>query len=74
MSKRGKTPSSADSGKWQEMDNTGKDDQAYVTLYDKYKQSRGRDPQGAMKYLDAAMKLREKGDVSQDAIIGAAYL
>lgn len=25
-------------------------------------------------YLDAAIKLREKGNVSEDAIIGAAYL
>jgi hypothetical protein len=56
------------------MDNTGTDDKAYVALYDKYKQNRGKDPQGAMKYLDAAMKLRERGNVSQDAIIGAAYL
>ena len=50
------------------------DDEKYVALYDKYKQNRGKDPQGAMKYLDAAMKLRERGNVSQDAIIGAAYL
>ena len=51
-----------------------KDDKAYISLMDRYKINRLKDHQGAQKYLDAAMKLREKGDVSQDAIIGAAYL
>lgn len=50
-----------------------KDDQAYVALMIKYKEMRGADGKGAMKYLDAAMKLRERGEVSQDGIIGAAY-
>ena len=56
------------------MDNTGADDNAYIALYDKYKQNRGKDPQGAQKYLEAAMKLRERGNVSDDAVIGGAYL
>jgi hypothetical protein len=45
-----------------------------VALMDKYKRTRHTDGQGAMKYLDAAMKLRETGDVSKDAILGGAYL
>jgi hypothetical protein len=53
---------------------TGKDDKAYVALMDKYKRARLTDGQGAMKYLDAAMKLRETGDVSSDAVLGGAYL
>jgi hypothetical protein len=51
-----------------------KDDKAYVALMDKYKQNRGKDPQGSVRYLEAAMKLRETGDVSDDAVIGGAYL
>ena len=39
-----------------------------------YKVLRGKDPEGAQKYLEGAMKLRKVGDVSQDAIIGGAYL
>jgi hypothetical protein len=53
---------------------TGKDDKAYVALMDKYKRARITDGQGAMKYLDAAMKLRETGEVSDDAVLGGAYL
>jgi len=53
-----------------------KDDAAYVSLMDKYKQLRGSaiDNEAAMKYLDAAMALRERGNVSDDAVLGAAYL
>ena len=51
-----------------------KDDKKYVALMDTYKQKRLRDPQGAQKYLEAAMKLRQDGEVSDDAMIGAAYL
>jgi hypothetical protein len=50
------------------------DDKKYIALMDKYKQNRGKDPQGAQKYLEAAMKLSSTGDVSDDAHIGAAYL
>jgi hypothetical protein len=53
---------------------SGKDDKAYVALMDKYKRARLTDGRGAMKYLDAAMKLRETGDVSKDAVLGGAYL
>jgi hypothetical protein len=50
------------------------DDQKYIALMAKYKEIRGELGPEANKYLDAAMKLRDKGDVSDDAIIGAAYL
>jgi len=52
------------------------DDAAYVALIDKYKQLRGSaiDHEAAMKYLDAAIALRERGNVSDDAVLGAAYL
>lgn len=50
------------------------DDDKYMALMDRYKVHRGTDPKGSQKYLEAAMKLRERGNVSQDAIIGAAYL
>ena len=50
------------------------DDDKYIALMDKYKMNRLQDPQGAMKYLEAAMKLQERGNVSDDALIGGAYL
>ena len=50
------------------------DDDKYIMLMDKYKRERLRDPQGSLKYLDAAMSLRDKGEVSDDAVIGGAYL
>ena len=50
-----------------------KDDKAYVALMIKYKEMRGANGQEAMKYLDAATELRERGNVSDDAFIGAAY-
>jgi hypothetical protein len=53
-----------------------KDDNQYMELMDKYKVAR-RDPdqrEAADLYLRAAMELRERGNVSQDVIIGAAYM
>ena len=50
------------------------DDKKYIALMDRYKTTRRDDPQGAMKYLDAAIKLKGQGNVSRDAIIGGAYL
>ena len=50
------------------------DDKKYIALMDKYKLNRLKDPKGAMKYLDAAMALSERGNVSDDARVGAAYL
>jgi hypothetical protein len=50
------------------------DDKKYNTLMAQYKRMRTSDPAEAEKYLRGAMKLREQGNVSDDAIIGAAYL
>ena len=50
-----------------------KDDKAYVALMIKYKEMRGENGKEAMKYLDAAIELRERGSVSEDAFIGGAY-
>jgi len=51
-----------------------KDDRKYLALMDAYKKNRLEKGEAANLYLEAAMKLRKKGDVSDDAIIGAAYL
>ena len=53
---------------------SGTDDDKYITLMNQYKVMRTRDPKAAEKYLQGAMKLREVGDVSHDAILGGAYL
>ena len=50
------------------------DDQKYVALMAKYKEMRGEMGPEANRYLEAAMKLRDKGGVSEDGVIGAAYL
>lgn len=50
------------------------DDNKYIALMDKYKRARMKDGKEAMKYLEAAMALREMGKVSEDAVIGGAYL
>jgi hypothetical protein len=50
------------------------DDKKYIALMDKYKLNRRSDPQGALKYLDAALKLKERGNVSEDAVAGGAYM
>jgi hypothetical protein len=50
------------------------DDQKYVALMARYKEMRGEMGPEANRYLEAAMKLRDKGGVSDDAIIGGAYL
>lgn len=56
------------------MESKMKDDDKYLVLMDRYKQLRGSRGLEAVKYLEAAMKLRERGNVSEDAVIGAAYL
>lgn len=40
----------------------------------RYKELRGELGPKALPYLQAAMKLRAKGNVSDDAAIGGAYL
>jgi len=49
-------------------------DDKYVALMARYKELRGEFGPKADIYLRAASALREKGEVSQDAILGAAYL
>ena len=51
-----------------------KDDDKYNALMARYKELRGELGPQALLYLQAAMKLREKGNVSEDAVVGAAYL
>lgn len=55
-------------------DNKVSDDDKYVALMARYKELRGELGPKALPYLKAAMKLRETGNVSDDAVIGAAYL
>ena len=50
------------------------DDKKYIALMDRYKMNRRKDPEGAQKYFDAAMELSKRGNVSDDARVGAAYL
>jgi len=52
----------------------GKHDEQYIALMSRYKERRQEFGEKANLYLEAAMKLREKGDVSEDAILGGAYL
>ena len=53
---------------------SGKDDKKYLALMNAYKTNRMEKGPEANRYLEAAMKLRKIGDVSDDAIIGAANL
>ena len=50
------------------------DDKKYMALMAKYKELRVKDGEKADKYLRAASKLREGGNVSPDTVLGAAYL
>lgn len=50
------------------------DKEKYMALMGKYKDLRGSKGPEANKYLQAAMALRKKGNVSQDVIVGSAYL
>ena len=51
-----------------------KDDKKYLALMSRYKELRVELGLMANPYLEAAMKLRKDGNVSDDAIIEAAYL
>jgi hypothetical protein len=51
-----------------------RDDEKYTALMGRYKQLRGELGEGALPYLEAAMKLREKGNVSDEVVKGSAYL
>jgi len=50
------------------------DDEKYQMLMARYKEMRTQLGEDADLYLLAAMKLREKGNVSDDVVKGMAYL
>ena len=50
------------------------DDNKYLILMSKYKEKRLTENEEANKYLKAALKLRQSGKVSDDAILGGAYM
>jgi hypothetical protein len=50
------------------------DDDKYMALMAKYKEKRLTEDEEANKYLKAAMKLRQNGNVSDDTVLGGAYL
>ena len=50
------------------------DDVKYQQLMSRYKELRGELGEKALPYLEAAMKLRERGNVSDDVVTGMAYL
>ena len=51
-----------------------RDDEKYIQLMDQYKLERYKNPQESVLYLEAAMKLRQLGNVSEDAVLGSRYL
>ena len=50
------------------------DDEKYMALMGRYKDLRGELGEKALPYLEAAIKLREKGNVSDEVIQGSAML
>lgn len=52
----------------------GADDDMYIKLMIEYKTKRVKDPENSRKVLDKAKKLIKTGDVSDQAILHAAYL
>jgi hypothetical protein len=48
-------------------------EEKYKALMAKYKANRTKDPE-AVKYLKAAMKLRSEGGISEETVLGSAYL
>jgi hypothetical protein len=50
------------------------DDEEYMRLMAKYKESRILKGPESVKYLKAAQKLQEDGDVSEDVVLGCAYM
>ncbi len=51
-----------------------KDEEKYMALMARYKEFRGKLGPDALPYLEAAQKLAEKGNVSEEVIMGMAYL
>lgn len=52
----------------------GADDEMYIKLMVEYKKLRRHDHEKAEKIREKAKKLMKDGDVSDEAIMGAAYL
>ena len=50
------------------------DDEKYLALMSKYKEERLTKDEEANKWLRAAMKLSKEGNVSDDAVLGGAYM
>jgi hypothetical protein len=46
----------------------------YLSLMGKYKQSRGLNPIVALKFLKAAQVLKRTNELSEQVILGSAYL
>ena len=55
-------------------ESNGKDDQKYISLMDEYKRTRRDNPSEASKVHKAAIKLKEDGDVSQNAVTAGQYI
>lgn len=51
-----------------------KDEEKYMQLMSRYKELRGQLGPDALPYLEAAQKLAQKGNVSEEVIKGMAYL
>lgn len=51
-----------------------KDEEKYMFLMGRYKELRGELGPKALPYLEAAQKLAERGNVSDEVIKGMAYL
>lgn len=50
------------------------DDEEYMRLMAKYKETRVSKGPESVKYLKAAQKLQEEGAVSEDVVLGCAYM
>jgi len=55
-------------------DGEGEDDAQYWELMMKYKQERRNDPKGSVAILKKAQDLIKNGDVSNEAMVTAAYM
>jgi hypothetical protein len=49
-------------------------DEIYMALMGRYKDLRKEFPQESLLYLDAAMKIKNKGEVSEDIVFGSGVL
>jgi hypothetical protein len=49
-------------------------DEIYMALMGRYKDLRKEFPQESLLYLDAAMKIKDKGEVSEEIVFGSGVL